>query len=308
MVEFITYWAKRIPLPIRQLLTWLDLLPGRFYEWRHRIGKANQLNNQLPKTHWLLPWERDGIEVYAKQHPNEGYRRLTFMMLDEDVVAVSPSSVYRVLKTAGLLQLSEAQKPSSKGQGFEQPTQSHEHWHIDIAYLNIACTFYYLCSILDGYSRFIVHWELLERMKEEDIEMTLQRAVEKYPHAKPRVISDNGKQFVAQDFKEYIRLMEMTHVTTSLHYPQSNGKLERYHRTIKSECVRPAGFSELEQATLQMRQYVDYYNIKRLHSALGYITPQAKLEGLESYIFARRKQQLQKALTLRKQVSRELPE
>ncbi len=96
--------------------------------------------------------------AFAQKYPLEGYRRLAFMMLDADVVAVSPSSVYRVLKGAGLLQ-SLWQKPSRKGTGFVQPLHPHEHWHINFSYVNIGGTFYYLCSILDGASRFIVQWD-----------------------------------------------------------------------------------------------------------------------------------------------------
>ncbi len=306
VVRFITRWATRLELPLRQLLAWLELFPSRFYDWQKRYGKANEHNGLTPKNHWLLPWEKQAILNYTQSHPGEGYRRLAFMMLDDNVAAVSPSSVYRVLKSTGLLQISE-QKTSKKGQGFDQPIKPHEHWHIDVSYINIACTFYYLCSILDGYSRFIVHWALLKQMKESDIEIILQRALEKHP-ATPRIISDNGPQFIANDFKEFIRTMEMSHVRTSPHYPQSNGKLERYHRTIKSECVRQAGWSELEQASAQIEQYVNYYNTKRLHSALGYVTPFAKLQGHEEFIFARRQQQLRQARYLRIQVLRECPQ
>ena len=107
---------------------------------------------------------------------------MTFMMLDEDIVAVSPASVYRVLSAAGLLDRWN-QKPSKKGTGFEQPLRAHEHWHIDIAYLNIAGTFYYLCSILDGFSRAVVHWEIREAMREADVETILQRGREQHPGA-----------------------------------------------------------------------------------------------------------------------------
>ena len=152
----------------------------------------------------MAPWEREKIRAFAREHPTEGYRRLTFMMLDEDVVAVSPSTVYRVLKAAGLLQRWN-RKPSKKGTGFKQPLKPHDHWHIDIAYINIRGTFYYLCSVLDGCSRFIVNWELRESMKESEVEIILQRAQEAFPDASPRVISDNGPQFVARDFKTFIR-------------------------------------------------------------------------------------------------------
>ncbi|MCP4453916.1 MAG: transposase family protein, partial [Planctomycetes bacterium] len=138
--------------------------------------------------------------AFCRDHPQEGYRRLTYMMIDADEVAASPSTVYRVLKQADMLN-KWPRSASKKGAGFHQPEKPHEHWHIDIAYLNICGTFYYLCSILDGYSRYLVHWEIREAMTEADVETILQRAREKFPQARPRIISDNGPQFVARDFK-----------------------------------------------------------------------------------------------------------
>jgi transposase-like protein len=169
------------------------------------------------------------------------------MMIDRDVAAASPASVYRVLSAAGLLDRWN-KKPSKKGTGFVQPLRPHEHWHIDIAYLNLSGTFYYLCSILDGASRAIVHWDIRESMTETDVECILQRAHEMHPDEKPRIISDNGPQFIAKDFKEYIRLTGMTHVRTAPYYPQSNGKLERYHKTIKSDAIRPGAPRTLDEA------------------------------------------------------------
>ena len=137
------------------------------------------------------------------------------MMLDQDVVAVAPSSVYRVLKANGLLQRWN-RTPSKKGTGFQQPTAPHQHWHIDIAYINICGTFYYLCSVLDGASRFIVHWEIRESMTESEVELVLQRALERFPGVTPRVISDNGPQFISKDFKKFIAQVGMSHVRTML--------------------------------------------------------------------------------------------
>jgi putative transposase len=104
--------------------------------------------------------------------------------------------------------------PSRKSTGFEQPLAVHQHWHIDVSYLNINGTFYYLCSILDGFSRYIVNWDLRESMSEADIEIILEHAKELHPEAKPRIISGNGPQFIAKDFKEFIRISGMTHVRT----------------------------------------------------------------------------------------------
>ena len=150
-------------------------------------------------------------------------------------------------------------------------------------------------SVLDGYSRYIVHHEIREQMTEQDVETILQRAREKFPGEHPRIISDNGPQFIAKDFKEFIRICGMTHVKTSPYYPQSNGKLERYHRTIKGDCIRPGTPLSLSDARRLVAGYVERYNQVRLHSALGYIAPTDKLHGRESEIFAARDKKLEEA-------------
>jgi transposase InsO family protein len=201
--------------------------------------------------------------------------------------------VWRVLQQAGLLSRWKG-KPSRKGTGFEQPPHPHQHWHIDVSYINVSGTFYYLCSILDGYSRSIVHWDLRESMTEAEIEVILQRAREKYPQAKPRIISDNGPQFIARDFKEFIRIAG-THVRTSPGYPQSNGKLERWHKSLKSECIRPGTPLTREDAVRLIQTYVDHYNTVRLHSAIGYVTPHDMLAGRQAEIHATRDRKLEEA-------------
>lgn len=220
MVDYVKRWTKRTALPAKKLLAWLELSGSKFHQWKKRYGRPNQHNGRMPRDGWLADWEKQAILDYHAKFPLEGYRRLAFMMLDEDVAAVSPSSVYRVLKQAGRLDR-KWQKPSKKGTGFEQPLRAHNHWHVDISYLNLGGTFYYLCSILDGYSRFIVHWEIRQQMTEGDVETIVQRGLEKFPGQRPRIITDNGPQFIARDFKEFIRLTGTTHVRTSPYYPQS---------------------------------------------------------------------------------------
>lgn len=169
---------------------------------------------------------------------------------------------------------------------FPRPTQR---------YLNLGGTFYYLCSLLDGYSRSIVHWEIRESMTERDVETIVQRGLEKYPGVKPRIITDNGPQFIAKDFKTFIRVCGMTHVRTSPFYPQSNGKLERFHGSLKRECVRPAAIETLDEARRKVASYIEHYNTVRLHSAIGYITPADKLAGNAQLIFAERDRKLDEA-------------
>jgi len=172
---------------------------------------VNEHNGWVPRDFWLEVWEKEAIYHFHLKNPLEGYRRLTFMMLDQDVAAVSPASVWRVLKQAGLLSRWKP-KPSRKGTGFEQPLQPAPAPGMSMfPYINLSGTFYYLCSVLDGASRFLVHWDLRESMKEADIEdASWNEAKEKYPEARPRIISDNGPQFIARDFKEFIRISGMT--------------------------------------------------------------------------------------------------
>ena len=144
-----------------------------------------------------------------------------------------------------------------------------------------------MCSILDGYSRYIVQWDLRERMIEADIEIILQRAKEMYPEARPRVISDSGPQFIAKDFKEFIRISGTTHVRTSPFYPQSNGKIERSHKSLKTECIRPGTPLSLEDARRLVEGYVEHYNHVRLKCA-GYVTPKDMLAGRQREIQAGR--------------------
>jgi putative transposase len=181
-----------------------------------------------------------------------------------------------------------------------QPLRPHEHGHVDISYLNIAGTFYYLCSLLDGCSRFTVHWEIREPMTGPEIEQVLQRARERFPGVTARIISDNGPQFIARDFQEFIRICGMTHVTTSPYCPQSSGKIERWHRILKEECIRPGAPLTLEDARRVVGKFVDHYNTVRWHPALGYVTPRTKGQGRDQEILAERDRKLEAARERRK--------
>jgi len=282
VVDFVRLWSEKTEIGVGRFIHWLGVAASKFYDWRERYGRVNEHNGWIPRDFWLEPWEKEAIIGFHWENPLEGYRRLTFMMLDQDIVAVSPASVWRVLKQAGLLSRWKG-KSSRKGTGFEQPLEPHQHWHVDVSYINLSGTFYYLCSVLDGCSRYLVHWDLRESMKE------------KYPQARPRIISDNGPQFIARDFKEFIRLSGMTHVRTSPFYPQSNGKIERWHKSLKRECIRPLTPLTLEDARRLIQTYVDHYNTVRLHSAIGYVTPQDMLAGRQAEIHAARDRKLEQA-------------
>lgn len=293
VVDFARSWAEKANLKLIQIITWVGLHKGKFYDWQKRYGKVNTHNSSVPRDHWISEHEKQKIVQFHFENPLNGYRRLAYMMIDQDIAYASPATVYRILKAAGLLDKGK-KVPSAKGQGFLQPTAPHQHWHVDVSYLNLGGTFYYLCSILDGYSRYIVHWELREQMTEMDVEQILEKSRELYYGASPRVISDNGPQFIARDFKNYVRLSGMTHVRTSPYYPQSNGKIERWHRSLK-ETIRPQSPRDKVEALALVGRYVKEYNQRRLHSALGYVTPHCKLMGHEAVIYKQREDKLAKA-------------
>jgi putative transposase len=299
VIDFVRTWSEKTELPKTRLVRWLGIARSKYHDWQERYGKVNEHNHLVPRDHWLLPCERDAIIAGYLERRDEGYRRVTYWLLDTDIVAVSPSTVYRVLRGADLLRRWN-RTPSSKGTGFQQPLLPHEHWHIDISHINVCGTFYYLLSVLDGFSRYIVHWELRESMTEQEVEIILERAKERFPDARPRIISDNGPQFIARDFKEFIRVSGMTHVRTSPFYPQSNGKLERWHQSLKREAIRPRTPLSVDDARRIVTEFVEYYNGERLNSAIGYIAPKDKLEGRADAIHAERDRKLAAARQARK--------
>ena len=151
----------------------------------------------------------------------------------------------------------------AKKKGFDQPEAPHEQWHTDISYIKVPGVFYYFISIMDGYSRKIPDWALCENMEEINIELLVARVKEKYPKASARVF-----------------------------HPQSNGKLERFHSTLKTEHVRQTPYFSYEDAKGKMAQWIDFYNNGRLHGALLYLTPADYFEGRKESRLAERREKL----------------
>jgi putative transposase len=163
--------GQRAPFP--------TLAVGKFYDWRKRYGERNCHSGKVPRDFWRRNWERQKILDFQTQYPDAGYRRLTYMLLDADMVADSPASVWRVLRQAGRLRRNGS-SPSKKGTAFVQPLAAHEHWQIDIAHIKIHGTFYYLCAVLDRASRYLVAWDLRASMNEGEVEVLSERAKERF--------------------------------------------------------------------------------------------------------------------------------
>lgn len=287
---------EKTEIETRVLAKWIGIPLSKYYDWKSRSGMTNLHNGKIPRDNWILSWERQAIIDYARVHLEEGYRRLTYMMIDQDVVAVSPSTTYRVLKSVGLLNRWNRGKANPKKRGFDQPVCPHEQWHTDIKYVNFRGTFLFLISVIDGYSRYIVHHELRLSMEEYDVQITLQRALEKYPNEKPRLISDNGSQYISKDFALFLHEAGLQHTRTSIAHPQSNGKIERFHETLSQEFLRKKSLIDLEDARKQIADFIEYYNTKRLHGALFYLTPEDFLKERIHERIKVREQKLHQAL------------
>lgn len=287
-MKTITWLKERAAFPLKRALDLVELSRATYFRWAQDGGRKPTPEPNTPKSHYLLEKEKQAIIAYKREHPEEGYRRLAFMMLDAKVAAVSPASVHRVLQEAGLSSCWTQPAGDAHRKGFIQPTRPHEQWHTDIAYINVAGTHYFFISVLDGYSRSIVHHEVRQDMETRDVEIVVERALGKLTaHTpRPRMISDNGPQYISYDFKSFLRDRQVKHSRARANHPQSNGKLERFHGSLKRECVRREPLTKLESTRRIIGAYVEVYNTKRLHSALNYLTPWDYLQG-EAHVQAR---------------------
>ena len=270
-----------------------------FREWQERRETETKHNGHIPRDHWTTPEEYKSIINYCEDRMELGYRTLCWQMIDANIAAVSPATVYNALKKSGLTK-KWAEMTEEKKKGFEQPKAVHEHWHVDFSYIRVCGVYYYFISVMDGYSRKILSWMLCESMEGLWAEIIVARTKEKYPHANPRIITDNGSQFISKDFRELTRLLEIEHTFTSPAHPQSNGKLERFHRTLKSEHVRTFSYFNYEDAKERMGNWIDYYNEKRLHAALFYLPPEDVFQGIKEIRIAERRKKLYNAIINRR--------
>jgi transposase InsO family protein len=267
----------RTELSLPVLLSFAGIPERTFREWQGRRGHETKHNNNIPRSYYLTPEESEAIVRYCREqragHPEKGYRTLCWEMIDKNIAFVGESSVYNIINRHKLTQKWE-ELVEATGRGFVQPQAVHAQWHIDFSYIKIHGSFYYFLGILDGYSRRILNWRLCDTMEGVNAEVLMTETREQYPEAQnPRLISDNGSQFISKDFKELLIMLEIGHTFTRANHPQSNGKLERFHRTLKTEHTRRSAYVDGADARVRIALWLAYYNSERLHSANGYLTP-----------------------------------
>jgi putative transposase len=294
---------ERTGWSLRRILRRLGLSKSRYHEWVQR--DQEQLLADLvrpPGCPWqVLPEEAAAVIQYALAHPREGYRRLAWMMVDEDVAYLSPSSVYRVLQEADLLYRWKRSRPG--GERPAEPTRPHQRWHTDLMYLRIGEVWYFLVTVLDAYSRYVVHWDLLTTMTAAAVRVVIEDAI-RLTGVTPELVTDNGSQFTAKDFKELVRDFGLEHIRIRTYHPESNGRLERYHRSTR-EGLAGADLGNFARAKEIIGRWVVHYNERRLHAALSYLPPAEYYRGHPEARQAERRVKLATARARRREVNQQ---
>lgn len=283
---------KQSGMSLKVLLKLYGINKSTFYNWSHCLWL------QASKTNVRKPTEDEikAVREFRKYHPQVGYRSLAWMMNDAGVASLTESAVYRILIEFDAL--SDYNQNNLMGASKEyqnKPRYVHHHWHTDIAYIKVRGIFYFLIVMLDGYSRYILDWELMPDMLGSSVEDFIQRVKDKYPAAKPILITDNGSQFISRDFKKLVSNLDIQLVHTRRNHPQSNGKIERLNRSIKQEAIRPAFPTSFQEAYGILAEYVDFYNNQRLHAGIKYLRPADMFLGRDQQVLQRRKDNLERA-------------
>jgi transposase InsO family protein len=287
------------------ILSELGLTRSVYYEWlgKQKIGKlADRV--VVPRSPLkVLPEEVKSAVEYAKIHPREGYRRLAWMMVDDNIVYLSPTAVYRILDRHDLLYRWKRPEPGF-GRRVPEATYPDEVWHTDLMYLWVKGRWYFLVTVLDSYSRYVAHWELALSMLASEVAEIIAVALEKVPGKRPRIVRDNGSQFVSKEWREVIRHFEIEEIPIRVRHPESNGRLERYHRSVREEAFGDGEKEDYYQAKDLLTQWVKYYDEERLHSALNYLRPADYYRGNPEALLAERKKKLTDAAIRRKSLNK----
>lgn len=296
IISDIEHQVQRTKMTVSKLLELYDISRSTFYGWSGKgaITPAKRINYLS-----VLPKEEAEVVQFRVKHREVGYRKLTWMMNDEGIAALSESAVYAVLKRNDLLGPVSPQGTPAEREYQHKPSKVHEHWHTDIAYIKISGVFYFLIMMLDGYSRYILDWELMSDMLGSSVEDFVQRVKEKLPNAKPKLIHDNGSQFISRDFKMLVSRLDIQQVFTRRNHPQTNGKIERLNGTIRQEALRPHCPQTFAEAWRVIRDFVLFYNEQRLHAGIKFLRPADLFNGIDAQILEQRKSRLAAAKAAR---------
>lgn len=274
----VTAAQERSGAPLSVILEQLGLAPATYYRWCERAA-AGQLADRVivPQRRVVLPTPTEVAAVcdFALEHPAMGYKRLTWSMVDQDIAYLRPYQVYRTLIAHDLI----VRRPLPLAEALHRPAPAQrpdEVWHIDLMYVYVRPRWYYLVDILDAYSRYLVHWSLNWTMAAATVTLTVQEAIETLTERRsqePKIVHDHGSQFVGHEWRTFVEGAGLGDIMTRVAHPESNGLVERLHRTHREEGLIGEDATSYTQALETMRAWGHYYNHARPHSALGYLYP-----------------------------------
>ena len=304
--------VEQSPLSVKQTLIELDINRSTFYKWyrRYQEGGCEAPANRFrpPKQFWneIPPWERQRVVEIALEHPEKSPRELAWYITDNQGYYISESTVYRILKAHDLV-TSPVYTVVSALNKFPQPTRApNELWQTDFTWFKVAhWGWYYLCTILDDYSRYILACQLCIGMSAEEVKQTIETAIQftgiRNPKvmSRPRLLSDNGPCYLSKALREYLEEEGILHTRCKPYHPMTQGKIERYHRSMKNILLLENYYSpdELEN---QIGLFVDYYNNHRYHEALNNLTPADVYYRKGHEILTKRQQTKKRTMLLRR--------
>ena len=305
------------PLPKRQVLRSLGVPRSTYYRWlgrqQHHQGLEDRPGASTPPWNRLRRQEERSILEAAREMPELSSRQLAAWTTDNRSFAVSESTVYRILRREGLVKSPEMQLKAGK-EYHRKTTGPHQMWATDASYFKVmGWGYYYLVTVMDDFSRFILAWKLQRDMTSDSFIEVVQDAVDltgmtEVPmEDRTRLLSDNGPGYVSRSFRDYLHLVGIRHILASPYHPQTNGKLERYHQSIKRD-VNQIPYDAPANLNVAIADFVSYYNNRRYHKALGNVTPSEVLNGRREQILAKRKEVQDRTIRRRRLYNHQLRE
>jgi putative transposase len=310
--------VEKSPLSVRRTLKELDISPSSFYPWYHKYledgfdGLANK--HRSPKQFWnaIPSWEKKRIISIARKNTEMSPRELAYHITDKVGYFISESSVYRILKAKNLISSAVYQLISAK-EKFDNPTTGiNQLLQTDFTYFKIInWGWYYLLTVLDDFSRYILAWQLCTTMTTDDVKKVLDMAIQKAGikkvlvyHRRPRLLSDNGPCFISASLRMYLKDNRIDHTRCQPYHPQTQGKIERYHRSMKNVILLDNYYTP-EQLNEQISHWVEYYNNQRYHESINNVTPADKYFGRDRKILFQREITKKKTMEIRRKINKD---
>lgn len=295
----------RADIQLEKILEMFGIRKSTYYDWQN-VPDLIPDKKAVASVASVRSDELAAVLAYRDLHPDIGYRKFTWQMIDGNIAFLSESKVYDILSEHNRLQgWNRVDNGETAKEYRHKPKHVHYHWHTDIAYVKVGGVFYFLIMMLDGYSRYLLDWELMTDMLGGSVENFVQRVKDKYPHARPRLINDNGSQFISHDFKRLLQKLEIQQIFTRRNHPQTNGKIERMNGTVKQEALRPGQPCDFQEAWEILNKYSYEYNHQRLHAGINFLRPADMFFGRGNLVLRERREKIENARADRKSLNRE---